>query len=164
MIELAGGMDFLGLPGEPSREADWDEVRAAEPNTVILMQCGYDAARSAEEAEDFAEELSSLGAERDLRDRRQRLLQPPRTAAGRRHRAARAHAPPHARSRAGGRRDDSAGSLSAEPSADELRVLVARDHDARGVEHHDAQRRRSSSCRSSGACRARRAARDARRA
>src|SRR6478609_6824827 len=29
MIELAGGMDFLGLPGERSRESDWDEVRAS---------------------------------------------------------------------------------------------------------------------------------------
>ncbi|MBJ7354189.1 MAG: ABC transporter substrate-binding protein [Thermoleophilaceae bacterium] len=64
MIELAGGMDFLGLPGEPSRESDWEEVRAAEPNTVVLMQCGYDAARAAEEAEDFAPALGSLGAER----------------------------------------------------------------------------------------------------
>jgi iron complex transport system substrate-binding protein len=62
MIELAGGMDFLGLPGEPSREADWDEVRIAEPSTVILMQCGYDAARAAEEAEDFADQLRGLGA------------------------------------------------------------------------------------------------------
>jgi len=62
MIELAGGMDFLGLPGEPSREADWDEVRLAEPNTVILMQCGYDAARAAEEADDFANQLRGLGA------------------------------------------------------------------------------------------------------
>lgn len=64
MIELAGGMDFLGLPGEPSREADWDEVRIAEPNTVILMQCGYDAAKSAEEAEDFADQLRDLNADR----------------------------------------------------------------------------------------------------
>lgn len=62
MIELAGGMDFLGLPGEPSREADWDEVRIAEPNTVILMQCGYDAARAAEESYDFADQLRGLGA------------------------------------------------------------------------------------------------------
>ncbi|MGK2878440.1 MAG: ABC transporter substrate-binding protein [Solirubrobacterales bacterium] len=64
MIELAGGIDFLGLPGEPSRESDWEAVRAAEPNTVILMQCGYDAARSAEEADDFAPELRLLGADR----------------------------------------------------------------------------------------------------
>jgi iron complex transport system substrate-binding protein len=62
MIEMAGGMDFLGLPGEPSRESDWEELRAAEPRTVILMQCGYDAARSAEEAEDFAADLASLNA------------------------------------------------------------------------------------------------------
>lgn len=62
MIELAGGMDFLGLPGEPSRESDWNEVRLAEPNTVILMQCGYDAARAAEEADDFADQLRGLGA------------------------------------------------------------------------------------------------------
>lgn len=64
MIELAGGIDFLGMPGEPSRESDWDEVRAAEPRALILMQCGYDAARSADEAEDFAAEIRSVGAER----------------------------------------------------------------------------------------------------
>lgn len=64
MIELAGGIDFLGLPGEPSRESDWDEVRAAEPNTLVLMQCGYDAARCAAEAEDFAEQIRGVGAAR----------------------------------------------------------------------------------------------------
>jgi iron complex transport system substrate-binding protein len=64
MIEVAGGIDFLGLPGEPSRESSWEEVAAAEPNTIVLMQCGYDAARSADEAEDFAEQLGGLGAER----------------------------------------------------------------------------------------------------
>jgi iron complex transport system substrate-binding protein len=66
MIELAGGMDFLGLPGEPSRESDWDEVRAAEPHTLVLMQCGYDAARCAAEAEDFAQQISGVGAARVL--------------------------------------------------------------------------------------------------
>jgi iron complex transport system substrate-binding protein len=64
MIEMAGGMDFLGLPGEPSRESTWDEVKTAEANTVILMQCGYDAAKSAEEAEDFAQELNDLKADK----------------------------------------------------------------------------------------------------
>jgi iron complex transport system substrate-binding protein len=64
MIEIAGGMDFLGLPGEPSRESTWDEVKSAEAKAVILMQCGYDAAKSAEEAEDFATELNELNADR----------------------------------------------------------------------------------------------------
>ncbi len=64
MIEMAGGVDFLGMPGEPSREIDWGEAQAAQPETVILMQCGYDAARAAEEAADFASELRGLGADR----------------------------------------------------------------------------------------------------
>ncbi|MFY9487560.1 MAG: cobalamin-binding protein [Solirubrobacterales bacterium] len=62
MIELAGGIDFLGLPGERSREVDWDELRASEPDVVILMQCGYDTSRAAAEAEDYSEKLRSLGA------------------------------------------------------------------------------------------------------
>ncbi|MFL5894255.1 MAG: ABC transporter substrate-binding protein [Thermoleophilaceae bacterium] len=42
MVELAGGVDVLGLPGERSRVASWDEVRAAEPRIVVCMPCGYD--------------------------------------------------------------------------------------------------------------------------
>lgn len=62
MIEIAGGVDMLGMPGERSREAGWDELVAAEPEVVVLMQCGYDTSKSAEEAEDYAEELRALGA------------------------------------------------------------------------------------------------------
>jgi iron complex transport system substrate-binding protein len=64
MIELAGGADFLGMPGEPSRETDWSEVGAAQPEALVLMQCGYDAARAAEEAEDFSAQLRGVGAHR----------------------------------------------------------------------------------------------------
>jgi iron complex transport system substrate-binding protein len=62
MIELAGGIDALGLPGEKSRTADWDEVAAVQPEVVVAMPCGYDAARAAEEAEAYAERLAGLGA------------------------------------------------------------------------------------------------------
>jgi iron complex transport system substrate-binding protein len=64
MIEIAGGIDFLGLPGERSRELSWDEVKAAEPDVAVLMQCGYDTTHSAEEAEDYADELIALGAQK----------------------------------------------------------------------------------------------------
>ena len=64
MIGLAGGDDVLGKPGERSRTAEWDEVAAAEPDIVIAMPCGYDAARSAEEAELFEDALAAAGAER----------------------------------------------------------------------------------------------------
>jgi iron complex transport system substrate-binding protein len=64
LIDYAGGDDMLGMPGEHSEVRTWDEVRAARPEVVIVMPCGYDAERSLEEAYDFQDELESLGAER----------------------------------------------------------------------------------------------------
>jgi iron complex transport system substrate-binding protein len=62
MIELAGGDDVLGLPGEHSRVVSWEELAASEPEVVVAMPCGYDAARSREEAMGHARELAELGA------------------------------------------------------------------------------------------------------
>jgi iron complex transport system substrate-binding protein len=62
MIELAGGEDPLGLPGEPSETRTWAEVAAAEPEVVVVMPCGYDAVRGMMEAEAHLEELRALGA------------------------------------------------------------------------------------------------------
>ena len=50
-VRLAGGLDVLGTAGERSREIAWDEVRAARPDMVIAMPCGWDATRAAREAE-----------------------------------------------------------------------------------------------------------------
>jgi iron complex transport system substrate-binding protein len=50
MIEMAGGLDVLGLPGERSRVASWDEVRAAEPAVAVCMPCGYDLEGSVRQA------------------------------------------------------------------------------------------------------------------
>jgi iron complex transport system substrate-binding protein len=63
LIEMAGGEDVAGFAGEPSREATWEEIAAAQPEVVIVMPCGYDAARALVEAEDFGERLRSLGAD-----------------------------------------------------------------------------------------------------
>ena len=62
MIELAGGEDSLGHPGERSRRAAWEEVARARPEVVVAIPCGYDAARSAEEALAHRGELAALGA------------------------------------------------------------------------------------------------------
>ena len=64
MIELAGGQDVLGQPGEPSRTASWEDVAAARPDLVVVMPCGYDAGRAHAEADCFAAELAGLGAQR----------------------------------------------------------------------------------------------------
>jgi iron complex transport system substrate-binding protein len=64
LIQYAGGEDLLGLPGEPSERRSWDEVRAAQPEVVVVMPCGYDAERAQDEAYEYADELESLGARR----------------------------------------------------------------------------------------------------
>jgi iron complex transport system substrate-binding protein len=64
LIELAGGEDVLGLPGEPSQTVSWDELAAAEPEVVVVMPCGYDAPRAHAEAVTYARELATLNAGR----------------------------------------------------------------------------------------------------
>ncbi len=62
LIEMAGGDDPLGLPGEPSPQLDWETVAAAQPEVIVVMPCGFDAARSLELAEEFAGPLRATGA------------------------------------------------------------------------------------------------------
>src|SRR3954451_25450853 len=64
LIELAGGFDVLGMPGEHSAQSTWEAVAAAQPEVVVCMPCGYDARRSLQEAEQFADQLRSVGARR----------------------------------------------------------------------------------------------------
>ena len=62
MIEYAGGHDLLGFSGERSETVGWEQVKAAAPEVVVVMPCGYGAERAQEEAYDFGDELEELGA------------------------------------------------------------------------------------------------------
>jgi iron complex transport system substrate-binding protein len=62
LVDLAGGEDVLGLPGEHSELRSWDEVAAARPDVVVVMPCGYDAPRAHAEARAYREQLEALGA------------------------------------------------------------------------------------------------------
>jgi len=64
LIELAGGVDAFGFPGEHSAQADWEAVRAVQPEVVVCMPCGYDGPRAHLEATLYAHELKVLGARR----------------------------------------------------------------------------------------------------
>lgn len=66
LIELAGGQDTLGCTGGPSIRVSWEMVAAAKPEIVVVMPCGYDAARAHTEALAHAGELAALGAQRVL--------------------------------------------------------------------------------------------------
>ena len=50
MVELAGAQELLGRAGHPSRPITWDDVRAADPELLVLAPCGFDARRAAREA------------------------------------------------------------------------------------------------------------------
>lgn len=64
LIELAGGIDVLGFPGERSETTTWEAVAAAQPEVVVLMPCGYDEERTLQEALRFAGSLREIGARR----------------------------------------------------------------------------------------------------
>ncbi len=49
LIGLAGGVDLLGRPGEPSREVRWSEVSSADPDVVFVASCGLDDERTMRE-------------------------------------------------------------------------------------------------------------------
>ncbi len=50
MVRLAGGRELFAGPGERSVRFDWPSVFEADPEVLVLMPCGFDAARAAEEA------------------------------------------------------------------------------------------------------------------
>jgi iron complex transport system substrate-binding protein len=41
MVAAAGGEPVLARPGEYSVPLDWETIRAAEPEVVVLAPCGY---------------------------------------------------------------------------------------------------------------------------
>jgi iron complex transport system substrate-binding protein len=49
LVSVAGGESVLGTAGEHSFRVDWGDVRAADPDVLVLAPCGYDAERAAQE-------------------------------------------------------------------------------------------------------------------
>ncbi len=64
MIQIAGGEDVLGVAGEKSRTAEWDEIAASGAEVVVAMPCGWDATRARAEVDSHSAELAAIGAER----------------------------------------------------------------------------------------------------
>ena len=64
LIEYAGGLDVIGLPGEHSAQVQWEDVAAGAPEVIVAMPCGYDAATAYREAELHTDALRATGARR----------------------------------------------------------------------------------------------------
>lgn len=51
MVEYAGGEDWLGEIGYPSRYADWEEILTYNPDIIVLMPCGFSIERTLRETD-----------------------------------------------------------------------------------------------------------------
>lgn len=51
MVKRAGGVDVLATPGQHSVTVTMDQLRAADPEVVLVAPCGYDLARAVTEGE-----------------------------------------------------------------------------------------------------------------
>lgn len=65
MVEYAGGEDWLGEIGWPSRSADWEEILSYNPDVIVLMPCGFSIERTLREIDllterDGWEELTAV--------------------------------------------------------------------------------------------------------
>ncbi|MFL5604804.1 MAG: ABC transporter substrate-binding protein [Gemmatimonadaceae bacterium] len=49
VVRRAGGIDGLAEPGTHSRRVSLDEVRAADPELILVAPCGFDVARAEQE-------------------------------------------------------------------------------------------------------------------
>jgi len=54
MVEIAGGVDAIGMVGKPSFAITWERLLEARPDAVVVMPCGYDEARASREMSGLA--------------------------------------------------------------------------------------------------------------
>jgi iron complex transport system substrate-binding protein len=53
IIEYAGARELIGTPRKKSRRIHWDELRAADPDHLVVACCGYDSEKTKLDFEDF---------------------------------------------------------------------------------------------------------------
>jgi iron complex transport system substrate-binding protein len=56
LVELAGGNPIGGVTGQHSPRISWDDLVAADPDTIIFMPCGFDLDRTRIEAQPLTQQ------------------------------------------------------------------------------------------------------------
>jgi iron complex transport system substrate-binding protein len=49
LVEIAGGVNLFGKPGEHSPWMTWEELLACNPDVIAIMPCGFDIPRTLSE-------------------------------------------------------------------------------------------------------------------
>jgi len=62
MIEIAGGHDVAGAPGQKSPQVEWEGLRGLDPDVIVSMPCGWYLDDSRSQALAHRRRLDSLGA------------------------------------------------------------------------------------------------------
>ena len=140
-IRRAGGWDLLGADGDKAVPTTWDAVRDVDPETLVLMPCGFHLPRDRQRVgADAATRLvrGALGGppRPGVRGRRLGLFQPAGAAGHRRHRAARRDLRPgRVRRHRAARQLDAGGGLTERAVPRDVRLPVVRHaHTCRGAD------------------------------
>jgi len=64
MVELAGGEDVAGRPGQKSPQVEWEDLADLDPDVIVAMPCGWYLEDSLAQALADRDRLDSLGAQR----------------------------------------------------------------------------------------------------
>ncbi len=60
LIAAAGGDLLAGTAGRPSYRMEWSELRALDPDVLLIMPCGFNLAETRREAERYADVLRGI--------------------------------------------------------------------------------------------------------
>jgi iron complex transport system substrate-binding protein len=60
MVEIAGGELVAGVARRPSRRVTWDELRATDPDVLLLIPCGFGLEETRREAHRYQDELRKV--------------------------------------------------------------------------------------------------------
>jgi iron complex transport system substrate-binding protein len=69
LVTMAGGANLFGAAGQHSPWMNFDQIRAADPDLILIMPCGFDMDRTAEEMSTLAN-YAGWGALRAVREGR----------------------------------------------------------------------------------------------
>lgn len=61
LVETAGGHYGLAEPGDPSRPRQWDDIRAADPDVIVVAPCGFTREEALETVEDLVDRAGWAG-------------------------------------------------------------------------------------------------------
>jgi iron complex transport system substrate-binding protein len=55
LVTLAGGRNLFGEAGQASPWLEWETLRAADPDAIVLLPCGFDLVRTRQELGPFVD-------------------------------------------------------------------------------------------------------------